>query len=162
MTQTIDSPEPIEQSKGKEETSSKKSFPKKEKKVLSPEALLRIKRLEEALLWLCETFPEAFSSSDPKPLKMDILKDIFPTLSEDKGISRKSIREVVAFYVKKGTYHRALIQSTHRVNLSGQPVQDIEPAHKTYAQGILEARRLKQLERKAKRKKNKEKAEHKD
>ena len=159
MTEKIDSTkQPLDQ----EEGASKKPFSKKEKKVLSPEALLRIKRLKEALLWLCETFPEAFSVSDPKPLKTDILKDIFPALPEDKGISRKSLREVISSYVKRGAYHRALSQSTHRIDLSGRPIQDIDPAHKTYAQEILDDRRVKKLKKQANKKEIKEKAAHKD
>ena len=162
MTQKTESSEPIKQPLSQEEASSKKSFQKKEKKALNPEALLRRKRLEEAFLWLCETFPDTFSMSDPKPLKTDILKDIFLARPEDKGISRKSLREVIAFYVKKGTYHRVLIQSTQRIDLDGQPVQDIDPAHKIYAQEILEARRLKKLEKQAKRKEIKDKIANKD
>ena len=162
MTQKTDSSETIKQPLSPKETSSKKPFPKKEKKALSPEAILRLKRLEEALLWLCETFPEAFSVSNPKPLKTDTLKDIFSALPEEKGISRKSLREVVASYVRKNSYHRSLSQSTHRVDLSGQPVQTIDPAHKVHAQDVLEKRRLKKLEKQARRKEIKERTVNKD
>ena len=159
MTEKIDSTKkPLDQ----EEGASKKPFSKRKKKVLSPEALFRIKRLKEVLLWLCETFPKTFSVSDPKPLKTDILKDIFTALPEDKEISRKPIREVISSYVKRGAYHRALIQSTHRLDLGGRPVQDIDPVHKTYAQEIVDARQMKKLKKQAKRKENKEKAAHKD
>lgn len=137
-----------------EEVFPAKPLHKREKKFLSPESVLRRNRLQKTLLWLCETFPDAFSISNPKPLKTQILKDIFSSLPEKQDISRKSLREVLAVYVRKNAYLRSFHQSTHRVDLYGQPVQEIDSTHAIYSQELLDARKLKRL---AKKKEAKEK-----
>ena len=120
---------------------SEKEFQKKKKKIfkiLSPEQKAKRETFKKALTWLCETFPRCFNLSIPKPLKKHIEAEIFLHLSEDGSISRKSIRTVLAFYVKREAYYKSLLENSHRFNLEGLAIEEIESSHKEYAKIVLE------------------------
>ena len=73
-------------------------------------------------------------------LKKRIEMDIFIHLSQDKMLSKKSIRNVLAFYVRQNKYHKALLENQHRFNLAGTPCEEISLADKEHAKAILEMR----------------------
>ncbi|MBY0461813.1 MAG: ProQ/FinO family protein [Alphaproteobacteria bacterium] len=127
-----------------EEGASQNSFQKRNLfKVLTPEQEAKRETFKKALTWLCETFPRCFNLSAPKPLKRHIEAEIFLHLPEDGSISRKIIRTVLAFYVKRETYHKGLVENTHRFNLEGFAAEEIESAHKDHAKAILEEKKVK-------------------
>jgi sRNA-binding protein len=84
--------------------------------------------------WLYKTFPQCFDRLNPKPLKRRIEKDIYPHLPEDQSISRLTLRRAIAFYTRWIKYRRALAQTTHRYDLEGNPVEEIQGAHKERAE----------------------------
>jgi len=120
---------------------SEKTFQKKKKKIfkiLNPEQKAKRETFKKTLTWLCERFPQCFNLSSPKPLKKHIEVDIFSHLPKDGSLSRRSIRIVIAFYVKQSAYQRSILENTHRFNLEGFAIEEIESSHKEYAKTVLE------------------------
>ena len=108
---------------------SEKAFQKKKKKIfkiLSPEQKAKRETFKRTLIWLCERFPQCLNLSSPKPLKKHIEADIFLQLPKDGSISRRSILIVLAFYVKQSAYQRSLLENSHRFNLEGFAIEEIE------------------------------------
>lgn len=130
--------------------SSKESFfqesfqKRKVRKPQTPEQQAKREIFKKTLSWLCKTFPDCFNLSNPKPLKKRIEADIFIHLSENKiEISKRSIRNVLAFYVRQNKYHKALLENQHRFNLEGNPCEEVSLADREYAKAILEKRKNK-------------------
>jgi ProP effector len=94
--------------------------------------------LKKTLTWLCERFPQCFNLSSPKPLKRHIEADIFLQLPKDGAISRRSIRFILTFYVKRGAYYRFLLENSYRFNLDGLAAEEVESSHKEHAKTVLE------------------------
>ncbi|MBY0280707.1 MAG: ProQ/FinO family protein [Alphaproteobacteria bacterium] len=114
---------------------------KKSHKPQTPEQQAKREIFKKTLSWLCKTFPDCFNLSNPKPLKKRIEADIFIHLSENKiEISKRSIRNVLAFYVRQNKYHKALLENQYRFNLEGNPCEEISLADREYAKAILEMR----------------------
>jgi sRNA-binding protein len=86
------------------------------------------------IAWLTETFPALFDLNAPKPIKRHIENDIFEKLPEDGSITRKKLRDTLAFYTKTSRYQQAFLESSHRFDLEGNQVEDIPEDHKTYTQ----------------------------
>lgn len=101
----------------------------------------RYQKQQEALKWLCECFPESFSFKDPKPLKLNILEDIFKSLPEERFIARIHIRRALKFYTHRLKYLEALQAKTHRVDLTGKAVEEIIEGHKSYAAEVSEKKK---------------------
>jgi len=110
----------------------KNSLQKKKKQlpnVLTPEQQAGRKRLKKVLSWLCETFPQCFNVSSPKPLKRHIEEDIFLQLPKDGSLSKRSIRRALAFYTKRQVYSKSLVENPLRFNLEGVAVEAVDPFH---------------------------------
>ncbi len=90
--------------------------------------------------WLCQTFPQTFNLKDPKPLKQQINRDLSSYLPSDQSISKLKLRLALYYYTHATAYLHALITQTHRVDLAGREVEVIDPAHKAYAQSLLDNR----------------------
>lgn len=120
----------------------------------TPEQEAKKEMFKKTLAWLCETFPDCFNVSNPKPLKKRIEADIFSHLSENKiEISKRSIRKSLTFYVHQNKYHKALLENQYRFNLAGSPFEEISLTDREYAQSILEIReKTKVLQQKNKNK----------
>ncbi len=139
-----------------EECSAQKYFKKKKlHKVLPPEQHAKRATFKKAQTWLCKTFPDCFNLSTPKPLKRQIVPDIFSHLPEDQLISKRSIRTVLNFYVNRKEYHESLLENDHRFNLAGAPVEEIELVHKEHAKAALERKtQMKAVRVRQKKKRN--------
>jgi len=120
----------------------------------TPEQQAKKERMHKTLAWLCDTFPDCFDVSNPKPLKKHIEADIFSHLSENKiEISKRSIRKSLTFYVRQNKYHKALLENQYRFNLAGSPFEEISLTDREYAESILEIReKTKVLQQKNKNK----------
>ena len=147
---------------GEEVSPSEKGFvqkpfkKKKRHKVITQEQQAKRVAFKKALTWLCETFPDCFNLSTPKPLKKQIVTDIFYHLPEDQSLSKRTVRKVLAFYVNRKMYHEALLENDHRFTLTGAPAEEIELAHKEHAKAALERKTQMKAARQAeKEKKNK-------
>ncbi len=130
-----------EEGSTKDKFSEKASQKKKIFKILSPEQKAKRETFKKTLTWLCESFPKCFNLSSPKPLKRHIEADIFLQLPKDGSLSRRSIRIVIAFYVKQSAYQRSLLENSHRFNLEGLAIEEIESSHKEYAKTVLEQKK---------------------
>ncbi len=108
----------------------------------------RQEHIQHALDWLYQTFPLCFDRAHPKPLKRRIEKDIYPLLPEDQSISRLTLRRAIAFYTRWVKYRRALTESTHRYDLQGNPVEEIQGAHKERAVDQLKEQAKRRAEHK--------------
>ena len=85
---------------------------------------------------LVETFPDCFSRSAPKPLKIGIgpellaLVGVHPALME---ISRKQIRQALAFYTGANAYRKTVARGGVRYGLDGQPAGEVTPEQQEFA-----------------------------
>ena len=137
-----------------QESSLQKPFKKKRiQTVLTPEQKTKRENFKKTLTWLKETFPDCFNLSNPIPLKRHIEADIFVQIPKDGSLSRKSIRNVLAFYVRRNGYLKALLENAHRFNLAGDPVEEVDSDHREYAKAALEMRTAKKLMRQAEKEK---------
>lgn len=125
----------------KSEVSKKETQKKKPFKILTPEQKAKRINFKRTLTWLCETFPECFNLSTPKPLKRHIDADIFLHLSTDNAPSKRSIRTVLAFYTKQRKYQKALLENPQRFNLEGLAGEEVQLLHKEYAKTVLGERK---------------------
>lgn len=111
----------------------------KEQEHLMKEAQKKKKEeIKTALGWLQQTYPQCFSSQDPKPLKLKIEADLFAELPSDQNLSKVKIRQALNYHTKSIAYLKSLIHNTHRYDLQGHAVEEIYPAHKAWAQERLE------------------------
>ena len=92
--------------------------------------------------WLRETFPKCFTKDHALPLKTGILKDIFQHLPEDGSISRLMMRKAIGGYTRHFLYQKAVSKATHRHDLEGNPVEEIQKDHKDHAEHQLAFKRL--------------------
>lgn len=95
---------------------------------------MRQESIQHTLDWLYATFPQCFDRASPRPLKRRIEKDIYPHLPEDQSISRLTLRRAIAFYTRWVKYRKALTEATHRYDLEGKPVEEIQGEHKERAE----------------------------
>jgi hypothetical protein len=102
-------------------------------------------RYNQALKWLCQTYPACFNLQDPKPLKVGIVKDILKAMTqkpESDQPSHVSIRHAMAYYVQGRLYHQAILNSSHRCDLTGQQTEEITAQDRDHAQAQIEAKDL--------------------
>jgi ProP effector len=90
-----------------------------------------------AQTWLKNTFPKAFNFKDPKPLKVNIEKDISQT---ECPFSRTLIHKVVSFYVNHTSYLESIVQENGRFDLQGEKAGKVRQAEKNRALRQLEER----------------------
>ncbi|MEJ2043599.1 MAG: ProQ/FinO family protein [Reinekea sp.] len=104
-----------------------------ETKEVSPKSL-EAKRQKEfeanrkALEDLCELYPEVFSQTDPKPLKIGIHE----ALAEDGKLSKTRIRRALNIYVRRRKYIASLTEGAGRITVGGEVAGQVtteEAAH---------------------------------
>lgn len=87
----------------------------------------RFQKMQKALQWLQETYPDCFNIQAPKPLKIRIEKDIFAVLPEDLPFPRLAIRWALSYYAKSSKYRETLSTATYRYDLQGNVAGEIIP-----------------------------------
>lgn len=121
---------------------------------------LRYQRMQQALDWLCSTFPKCFNRDNPQPLKLRIEKDVIPLYPEGAPFARLHLRKAIVYYVTSHQYRQAVAQGTHRVDLDGNAVAEVTPENQTYAEEQIakaqERYEQQKLARKAERKARKQ------
>lgn len=94
-----------------------------------------IKRFEAA-------WPEAFSS-DPrqvKPLAIGILQQILADRpAELDGLNSRAIRAAMKFYTSRLSYHIAMKNAEHRVDLKGEPAEPVDDKARAHAEEQIKA-----------------------
>ena len=85
---------------------------------------------------LVEIFPDCFSRSTPKPLKIGIGSELFalagvhPALLD---VSRKQLRQALAFYTGSNAYRKAVVLGGARYGADGQPSGEVTPEQQEFA-----------------------------
>lgn len=129
---TLNDPELKKQLKERLKSISTPAKPKTQKE--------RFQEINLIIIKLCRTFPKAFDLKNPKPLKMGIFDDICAVMKDHKeldGLSKTQVRKAISSYAVRQKYFKTFVESTHRVNLQGGPVQEILQEHKEHARARL-------------------------
>ncbi|WP_133130683.1 ProQ/FinO family protein [Legionella yabuuchiae] len=82
----------------------------------------------QALRWLAGRFPKAFDNNvQIRPLKKGILNDLMEYADEAKhaGISKSKLREALVVFARRIDYLTAVKAREMRVNLQGEPVEEV-------------------------------------
>ncbi|WP_131776879.1 ProQ/FinO family protein [Legionella impletisoli] len=92
----------------------------------------------EALRWLAGRFPKAFDNTvQIRPLKKGILTDLmeYAEEAEQAGISKSKLREALVVFARRIDYLTSLKAREMRINLEGEPVEEVteEEAEKAAA-----------------------------
>jgi sRNA-binding protein len=95
---------------------------------------------------ICERFPNAFSLSDRKPLKVGISKEIVDIMRGEGTGSGVALRQAIQWYTSSIKYHLSVIEQTHRVDLEGNTVEEITPYQKGHS--ALEIESIKSFQKK--------------
>lgn len=96
----------------------------------------------EAVKQFEAAWPEAFSS-DPKqvkPLAIGILQQILAERpAELDGLNSKAIRAAMKFYTSRLSYHIAMKDAEHRVDLKGEPAEPVDDKARGHAEEQIKA-----------------------
>lgn len=93
----------------------------------------RFNKIQLALGWLHDNYPDCFNWDEPKPLKRGIEKDILSKFPETADFSRLAMRWAIAYYVGAPKYLESLKTAPHRYDLEGNAVEEVLPEHKELA-----------------------------
>ena len=99
----------------------------------------RRQKFRKTLTWLQKTFPDCFNADQPKPLKIRIELDLFEKITEHPEFSRLNMRKALAYYTSRLKYHESFLTQTHRVDLNGNPVDEITDPQRAHAQEAINA-----------------------
>ena len=90
--------------------------------------------IQEALELLYKHFPKAFiKEGDCKPLKVGILEDLKPRISDIEGLSVSKVRAAVRFYTSRLRYFYAMREGAMRIDLDGNEIEPVSAEHAEYA-----------------------------
>ncbi|QGT79278.1 hypothetical protein GM160_10480 [Guyparkeria halophila] len=96
----------------------------------------------EAIKQFEAAWPEAFSS-DPKqvkPLAIGILQQILADRpAELDGLNSKAIRAAMKFYTSRLSYHIAMKNAEHRIDLKGEPAEPVDDKARGHAEEQIKA-----------------------
>jgi len=82
---------------------------------------------------LIETYPQAFSRTNIRPLKIGIQDD----LVADEKIAKNKIKRALASYVRSPNYFRAMKLDADRIDLAGESSGKVTEAEAEYAKTQL-------------------------
>ena len=96
----------------------------------------------DAVKQFAAAWPEAFST-DPKavkPLAIGILQQILAERPPElDGLNSKAIRAAMKFYTSRLSYHFAMKNAEHRVDLKGEPAEPIDDKAREHAEEQIKA-----------------------
>ncbi|HIX57305.1 MAG TPA: RNA chaperone ProQ, partial [Candidatus Anaerobiospirillum pullistercoris] len=108
--------------------------------------------IQEALELLYKHFPKAFiKEGDCKPLKVGILEDLKPRISDIEGLSVSKVRAAVRFYTSRLRYFYAMREGAMRIDLDGNEIEPVSAEHAEYARTRFSEINAKRRPAKAKR-----------
>ena len=90
---------------------------------------------ELPLLPLAELFPACFDRENPRPLKIDIHRDLMAA-----GHDRIAVKRALGRYCKADRYRKALQIGAARIDLHGQPAGAVTEREAAHARNLVEAR----------------------
>jgi len=77
-------------------------------------------------MFVCQ-FPNCFSFTNPRPLKAEIHADIFERLQQ--RVSKSKIKQALYLYTNAPSYLNSFRQYSHRIDLDGNEVEEINYIH---------------------------------
>ena len=92
----------------------------------------RIRKNREIIALLSSSFPATFDLKDPRPLKIGIKSELLPWAKEF-GISEKCLSSALKYYVSGRSYLKATLESSHRVDLQGETVEEVDQKSRDHA-----------------------------
>lgn len=98
---------------------------------------------QAAVALLVGEYPAAFSSDEPKPLKIGIQEDL---VSEEK-VSRGKIKRALATYVRNPRYLQSLVEGADRVDLQGESAGKVTAEEEAHAKAKLDEYKQRRIER---------------
>jgi ProP effector len=110
---------------------------------------MTIDEIKEILLKLTQQYPQCFSITDPKPLKLGIHKDCAEFLSEELKLDSMKRSQTFHFYTKQKSYLQSLQLGAARIDLEGNKTDEVSEEHAQIAANMLEERAAKLAARKA-------------
>ncbi|NRA16177.1 MAG: ProQ/FinO family protein [Oceanospirillaceae bacterium] len=113
---------------------------------------------QAALALLIETYPETFSRTNIRPLKIGIQDDL---IADDK-VAKNKIKRALASYVRAPNYFRAMKQDADRIDLTGSSAGKVSESEAEYAKTQLKEfhqRRRENQRRQEKEKRDQEKGQ---
>jgi ProP effector len=94
---------------------------------------------KEIIAYLAEKFPACFSIEGPaKPLKVGIFQDIAEKLQDDEVVSKTRLRQALRHYTSSWRYLKAIKKGSHRIDIDGNQVAEIDDAQAEYAAKTLQ------------------------
>ncbi|EPJ49621.1 MAG: solute/DNA competence effector protein [Osedax symbiont Rs2] len=106
---------------------------------------------QAALALLIETYPETFSRTNIRPLKIGIQDDLIA----DEKVAKNKIKRALASYVRAPNYFRAMKQDTDRIDLAGESAGKVSESEAEYAK--VQLKEFHQRRRENQRRQEKEK-----
>ena len=102
-------------------------------------SFLLIKQKRQQLLErLLQDFPNCFSLEDPKPLKQKIHADIQNHFGEELSKHQlKDLRGCLCRYTNSKRYHQSMLVEPNRIDLNGNPVEEISQEHRYHSKKRL-------------------------
>jgi len=108
---------------------------------------------KEIIALLVEKFPKCFSLEGPaKPLKVGIFQDLAEQLADDETVSKTRLRQALRHYTSSWRYLKSIKLGSHRIDLTGENVAEIDQEQADFA-----AKTLKESQEKFGNKKPKDK-----
>lgn len=93
---------------------------------------------KEIITYLAEKFPACFSVEGPaKPLKVGIFQDLATSLEGDEKVSKTRLRQALRHYTSSWRYLKSVKLGTHRVDIDGKEVAEIDQEQADYASKTL-------------------------
>ncbi len=86
---------------------------------------LNIEEATKSLALLAQEFPECFTLAAPQPLKVNIKKDIVEHWGDTPKFSKTKLQQALYFYTNSAAYLNAFKMEPVRVDLHGNPVEDV-------------------------------------
>src|SRR5690554_2294162 len=96
----------------------------------------------DAIKQFAAAWPEAFST-DPKavkPLAIGILQQILAERPPElDGLNSRAIRTAMKFYTSRLSYHFAMKEAEHRVDLKGEPAEPVDDKARAHSEEQIKA-----------------------
>lgn len=93
---------------------------------------------KQLIAFLAGKFPACFSiEGAAKPLKIGIFQDIAKQLTDEDELSKTRLRQALRHYTSSWRYLKSIKQGVHRIDLEGNPAEEIDLAQAEYASKTL-------------------------
>jgi|GEM_PF-2387095 sRNA-binding protein len=94
---------------------------------------LNIEQATQSLVLLAQQFPECFTLATPQPLKINIKQDILEAWGTKPYLSKTKLQQALFYYTHSAAYLNAFKVEPVRVDLQGNPVEDVLNSDRDHA-----------------------------